>query len=397
MRRLTPRKFIALIWLALGCLGSITSASGCGDNSGVGTAEQRNLGDIALNNNLLFSLSPGTIDQHTQNSVKARASVPLPQFSLSTGPAAPQQVRITLANIHRDATVRVIRNAPLTSRNMPNCPAENYGEAVVCSDTPEHPSCEPPTLSRSNAKRSEASLVVDLDGCTRRSFTVDRGGSENQTDADEEMRLAVLGRAQSLDELRRALEAATADEPDFVLLLGDAVENSSLNGLRDLDFLLRTLDFPAVMLPGEDELVDGSRARFLEVFGPFDFGWEVGHVHFYAFYSATAEINDNGLNRLRSVFGRMNPSHPTLLFTHTPPIDPLGPRDQGFLSQIQAARLLSLISDSTVDAFFVGHINDSATVDINSIKMHLSSVERSAEYLSVQVKGDDISVTRRSF
>ncbi|AWV89501.1 metallophosphoesterase family protein [Bradymonas sediminis] len=390
MQRIKQRKSIICILLALGCL-----ASGCSDDGAAGTEEQRNLGDIALHSGLSFSLRPGTIDQFTQNSVEARASVPLPQFSLSAGPMPAEQVRITLANIHRDATVRVLREAPLTTRSRSNCPNETSREAIECASTPEHPSCAAPELTRAEGIRSEATLLVDLDACTRRSYTVERGDADAA--GSDMVRLAVLGRAASLDELGRALDAATADSPDFVLLLGDAAENSSLNGLRDLDFLLRRVDFPAVMLPGEDELVDGKRARFLEVFGPFDFGWQVGDAQFYAFYSADATLSDDGLSRLRNVLGRMQSNHPTLLFTHTPPTDPLGPRDQGFRSQLQAARVLSLLSESTIDAFFVGHINDRATEDINSIKMYLTSVERSQEYLSVHINGDEINVTRETF
>lgn len=385
-----------LLFVALGYLGSI-AAGGCSDENVVGTAEQRNLGDIELDDGLAFSLQPGTIDQHTRESVEARASVPLPQFSLSTGAQAAQQIRVTLANIHRDAQIRVLTNTPLSETTMAGCPADTTREIVDCVSSPTHESCQPPALSREDGKRSEASLTIDVEPCTRRSFTVELATDEAQNSATQPMRMAVLGRAESLEELRRALEAATDDEPDFVVLLGDAVENSSLNGLRDLDFLLRSVDFPAVVLPGEVELVDDNRAQFLQVFGPFDFGWEVRGVHHYAFYSATAELGENGITRLRSVLKRMESSHQTLLFTHTPPTDPIGPRNQGFLSQIQAARVLSLISDSTVDAFFVGHINDGATVDLNAIKMYLTSVERTHEYLSVQVDEASVNVTRRSF
>jgi|GEM_PF-4690735 len=392
MRPLTHCTFFGSIWLVVACLVAV---SGCGDDSTTRAAEQRDLGTISLSDSLLFSLRPGTIDQHTPSAVQGRASVPLPDFFLSSGPLAAEQIRIKLANIHRDATIRVVRDAPLNALEMPNCPETPERAPIECMTTPEHPICAAPALSRTDLKRSEISLVVDLDACTRRSFRVERSADAHAAQP-RAMRMAVLGRADTLGQLRLALEAAIAEAPDFVLLLGDMVENSSLNGLRDLDFLLRELDYPAVVLPGEDELVDGKRTRFLEVFGPLDFGWDVGNVHFYTFYSANAKLSDNAILRLRNVLERLDPSRPTLLFTHTPPTDPLGPRDQGFHSQIQAARVLSLISDSEVDAFFVGHIRDSASVDLQDIKIYLTSIARSAEYLWVEVEGDALSVTRRT-
>lgn len=396
MRPLIDCRCFASTWLAAAWLAALVGLSGCGDERPVGAAEQRDLGTIALSDNLLFSLHPGTIDQHTSTAVQARASAPLPEFFLSSGPVPAEQIRIKLANIHRDASVRVIRDAPLSALEMPGCPEAPTGAPVDCLTTPEHAVCAAPARADAGPRRSETSLVVDLGACTRRSYRVERSADIGPA-PPAAVRMAVLGRADSLAQLRRALEAASAQVPDFVLLLGDMVENSSLNGLRDLDFLLRDLDFPAVVLPGEDELVDGKRARFLEVFGPLDFGWSVGDVQFYTFYSADANLTDNGIMRLRDVLGRMDPDRPTLLFTHTPPIDPLGPRDQGFRSQIQAARALSLISDAGVDALFVGHIRDSASVDIHNIKVYLTSVAPSEEYLWVEVDAGALRVARRTF
>jgi 3',5'-cyclic AMP phosphodiesterase CpdA len=354
-----------------------------------------------LRQGLRFRLLPGTIDSRTDTSVQARSSTPLPQFSLSAGPLGAEQVEVTLANIHRAARVRVVGSFPLNATEMAGCPGETDGESdedgretVLCAESESHPDCRPPQISRDPTKASELSAQINVPGCTRVSFSLELDADDDANAGD--VSFAVLGSVGTLVQLRDVLESATADEPDFVVLLGDIAENATLDGLRDLDFLLRQVDYPTVVLPGEGELVDGARAQFLDTYGPLDFGWEFGGAQFYAFYSAESELGAGGLTRLRSALGRLDPERPALLFTHTPPMDPLGPRDEGFHSSVEAARTLSLITGSSADALFVGHIHDGASQNYHGVAMHLTSVERAGEYLWVRVQDGAVHVDRRA-
>ena len=62
------------------------------------------------------------------------------------------------------------------------------------------------------------------------------------------------------------------------------------------------------------------------------------------FFSAEAELGQSGVVRLQSTLSQLSDTRKKLLFTHTPPIDPLGPRDDGFESQLEGARTLSAVS-----------------------------------------------------
>src|SRR5699024_3868244 len=96
-----------------------------------------------------------------------------------------------------------------------------------------------------------------------------------------------------------------------------------------------------------------------------------------------------------TALSRFDPARPALVFTHTPPLDPLGLRNRGFLSPIAAARALSVLTNSSADALFVGHINDTATETIHDIDLYLTSVERAHESLWVEILDRRIHVDRR--
>ncbi|QED34577.1 hypothetical protein FRD00_22180 [Persicimonas caeni] len=399
------------IFVGIFLVASAGLLTGCSDAQLAGTAEQRDLGHTVLQRGLEFRLSPGTITGDTETSVEARASAPLPTFSLSSGPSEFDSVSVTLTNVHRHARVRVAQITALDSGEMLGCPTNAERLPITCESAETDPACAAPTLERPETQRSEFELELSQPSCTRVSYNVELSGQpdmpdqpevpdqpeipDQQDDAPAPLRFAVLGRTASLDELRRALDRATADDPDLVVLLGDNAENASLNGLRELELVLRRADYPAVVIPGEGEIVEGSRQPFLETFGPFDYRFGLKDVHMLAFYSAEGALGQDGATRLQSTLQRLGTERPRLLFTHTPPIDPVGPRDQGFESQIEGARTLSILTDAGVDALFVGHINDAHSGTINGVQTHLTSVERAGEYLWVEVDAGEVDVERR--
>ncbi len=363
----------------------------CSDAGRPTTSEQRDLGHTVLRRGLEFRLTPGAVVTRNEESVQARASSPLPRLALSSGPDGARDVHITLENVHRDARLVVLRVNPLSSSEMLGCPDARDGVPIACAQQPDEPACTAPEVERPSNTRTELSFEATLEGCWRASYALEFDDDA----AAEPLRIGVVGRTASLGELEDALEAATADEPDFIVLLGDNAENSSLNGLRQLELVRERVDYPAVILPGEEELVDGSRSLFLETFGPFDFRWDIKGVQHVAFYSADGELGEGGVARLANTISRLDDNRPKLAFTHTPPVDPIGPRDRGFEGELEGARTLSALSEHGVDRLFVGHINDTARESINDMRVHLTSVERTREFLWVVVDGDEVSVERR--
>ena len=370
--------------------------AGCGDDGLAGTAEQRDLGQVVLRRGVQFKLSPGTIVRDTEDSVEARASAPLPSFSVTTGPDGAGSISVTLTNIHRHAAVQVQQITALDATEMLGCPETVDASPITCADENadenSEPACEPPAVENVDNRRAQIEFELGQQGCRRISYSVVLPEQQAQTP----LRFAVLGRTGTLDQLRRALDQATADDPDLVVLMGDNTENASLNGLRELELVLSRADYPAVVIPGEDEIVEGSRTQFLQTFGPFDYRFGLKDAHLVAFFSAEAELGQDGVSRLQNTLRRLGAERPRLLFTHTPPIDPVGPRDEDFESQIEGVRTLSILAEQAVDALFVGHINDSHAGQVNGVQTYLTSVENAGEYLWVEVEGDDVTVERRS-
>lgn len=375
---------------------ALSALVGCGESTSAGTAEQRDLGEATLNTGLSFSLQLGTIDDQTDSSVRARASMPLPQFTFISSSDQPQQASLQLANIHRKATLQVLEYSRLSANSFSDCPSEVDTTPVVCAqsrgaeDAPQ--GCEAPQIERKPAQQSVINAEFELQPCTRTTFALKLAPAENL-----EQHFKVFGRAESLAQLQEALILATRSDPDFLILLGDIAENASLNGLRELDFVLRQADYPAVVLPGEREVKDGARSRFLSTFGPFDLRWDVGESQFYAFYSAGGALSERGVSILQRQLERLDPERPAFALTHTPPFDPIGPRDQGFTSELEAARTMSLLSSSGVDMLFSGHINAQNSREFNGVLTHLTSLEGAHEFLSVQVSADgEIHVEREA-
>ncbi len=374
-----------MLFISLGLL------AGCSSTPLAGTAEQRDLGQVILTSGLEFSLSPGTIVTNTESSVEARAAIPLPRLTLSTGPRGASALDITVDNVLAAAVLRVRRITALTSRDMAGCPDQAAAATIVCDSPDADPLCQAPAFERDDVTPTQIHVQLNQQGCRRISYGIDL----TDADAHSALQFAVFGKSSTLDQLKSALSAAAAHDPDFVVLLGDDAENSSLNGLRKLDFVLRRSGLAAVVLPGDGEIVEGSRRQFLQTFGPLDFRWDVKGVQMVAFYSANKALGANGISRLRSTLSRLDPSLPLLTFTHTPPLDPMGPRDDGFESELEGARTLSTLADQGVDALFVGHINDATTETINDVKMYLTSVQRANEYLWVRVDNGKVSVEHR--
>jgi hypothetical protein len=367
---------------------------GCSDSQLAGTSEQRDLGQVVLDRGLEFRLSSGTITVASETSVEARASAPLPGFDVTTGPNE-KTISVTISNIHRQAKARVQQVRALTASEMPGCPESADQEPITCTPDRTGAACEPPPPDGASDRQAQVQLAVTQPACLRVSYSLELPADGSADEPDQPLRFAVIGRTASLDQLRDTLDRATADDPDLVVLLGDNAQNASLNGLRELELVLRRADYPAVVLPGEDEIVEGSRTQFLQTFGPFDFRFGLKSVHLVGFFSAESELGQAGVERLQNTVSRLSPARTKLLFTHTPPIDPIGPRDQGLESQIEGARTLSVLAEHGIDALFVGHINDSHHGEVNGVDTYLTSVDRAEEYLWVEVDGDNVAIERR--
>ena len=185
--------------------------------------------------------------------------------------------------------------------------------------------------------------------------------------------MGVVGKTASPDNLREALDALSERDIDMATLLGDNATGVDVGRLENLSRLAADYDFPAYVMPGEDETTPNSRANFRQVFGAYDYNFDFKGTRFVLMYSAGGIVGSKRIFQLRSTLVRFAPSQPVVVWTHTPPVDPLGARNDGFLSEIEASRMLSVMSEYGADLLITGHINDAHDVDVRDIDMRVTS------------------------
>jgi len=168
-----------------------------------------------------------------------------------------------------------------------------------------------------------------------------------------------VGPTREVEDVFGSLEPVFREaEVDFVVLLGDNIDDVSDGGLAELERALIQLETPTVVVAGPREVGPSSGAEFLRLFGPHDHVWRLKGVRFFAFYSALATLGPRGLSRLEGFLGQLSDSGdaetPLIGVTHVPPFDPNDLRDNSFRNEIEAAQLLSVLEDYGVHQLYTG-------------------------------------------
>lgn len=349
----------------------------CAQDSPAGTAEQRDVGQVILASGSTVSMVPAAADLVGDASVVLRAAAPEPSMSVTTGRAPSGPISITVQNLPANVRLEVTNIIERTADTSPGCPDDTAGQ-LLCTDNPD-PRCVAPAAQQDEVDPNQRTITWSQPACLQTNFRF------SSPAAAEAWSVGVAGATASLDGVRRALEVLADERPDFAVLLGDNSEGSSLRQLRALAATIARADFPVFVLPGERETDPNSRARFREVFGPYDYQYGFRGVRFITLYSAGGLVGSTRLVQLESTLRRFT-DQPVVILTHTPPIDPIGERNDGFLSEIEGARAVSLMSDLGADHLVAGHIRDVHERDLASLKMHITSATSSrAEVLLLRV------------
>lgn len=363
------------------CAACVT---GC-DVSALNTAgTQRGLGEATISAlDLNVALLPGVVRgaSASDREVILRVSAGVGRLTIRTGDTASGDLLVTIRNVHPEASLspRSVRQV-LPSGSLENdCPAEDDGLLVNCLTAPADPRCQPPDTTRPADEPTTLNFPLTLSPCREATFSLELP----EASGEDPVSFVVLGSMGDEGTLRQvvSLEQQAGQTHDFTVLLGDALEDSSAEAIARLDDTAREAPWPVVALPGREEIKDDEGLFFERYVGAFDYRWTLKNVQFVTFYSAEAKLAPRGLSNLESFLRAMESEEqrwrqsegvelepgqarvwPVIAFTHTPPFDPSGAREDAFRSRLEASRVMSLLAEYSVHSLFAGHLLDNEHV-----------------------------------
>lgn len=171
-------------------------------------------------------------------------------------------------------------------------------------------------------------------------------------------RFAVLSDVQSgigevEDIYRRMNEDA---QIRFVLSSGDLVSQGVDEQLIEFQDKLKTLNVPFYSTLGNHELFDTGGEPWFRLFGRSNFYFAFRGIHFSLVDSGNSTVDPPVYDWLRGWL-EQGAGAVHIFVTHYAPLDPVGPRNSGFKSRREAAKMLKMLAEYSVDAAFFGHIH----------------------------------------
>jgi len=157
------------------------------------------------------------------------------------------------------------------------------------------------------------------------------------------------------DLVYRLVEEVSLTASEFLVLLGNlSAGEEPRDDLARVARILATLPIPVYATVGYEDISDGGDRVFRELFGPTDVAFLHKQVRFLLLDSADAVLVTTQFDWIAAQLGQEQAG--SLLFTSTPPFDPAGLRDRGFVSHREASRLVAALLRGGVGALFAGRL-----------------------------------------
>jgi 3',5'-cyclic-AMP phosphodiesterase len=141
----------------------------------------------------------------------------------------------------------------------------------------------------------------------------------------------------------------------FAIMNGDLTDMGSIADLLQFQREMRTLRFPVFATLGNHELGTAG-PPFQDLFGRASFSFDFRGARFTLLDSASATLSPLVYTWLdgwlRDGAGAFH-----LVTMHIPPLDPIGVRNGGFASRLEAHQLLGRLAASGVDLTIYGHVH----------------------------------------
>ncbi len=416
--RLRAAKFNVLGLLLAVAAGGLTGCSGCFGESSAASQTQRRIGEARLRDGLTVSATFGTVRGFDEDELVLRQASPTARVSVETGPDTEGSVDFVLRNVHREALLRILSvdfrdsetasGCPLAAEAPINCiaaaadvdsPCDTSGQCEsglrcaegTCQPDSAFEACTAPETTRLTGQATSMTFDLDIASCRvvqLETYVPDDGGP---------VTFAVVGPTRSAEVLEGLGDALTDEAVDFVAILGDNAPGFSVDALDELERTTVGFGVPVVALAGGREISADRGAAFLRRFGPHDHVWGLKGVQFFVFYSALRALGPRGFDRLETFLAQITSpggeGSPVIGLTHTPPLDPEGLADNGFLSDVEGARVLSLLQEYGVSRLYAGGLRASETevhdmgLFVTSAATTLTNKER--EWILVTVSARD--------
>lgn len=407
IRRAWPRRLCALA-----CVALLPGTGSCSNTALDVTSAQRALGLATLTNaGLSLEAIPGRVnaDDRADPVATIWSSAPVMRLTLETNSAATGTLSLTVQNLHRDARPRVVTIEPRAA----GADFAQTGCPRVAAATPQcvgtEAGCPAPAFTRQADLPTTLALTIPLSPC--RLTVIDL---EPPARDDADVRVVVLGATDSLDTIDAVLSAEA--DADFAVLLGDHTPDADADRLVELRARVAQAPMPVVVLAGEQErLGDVDSVLFERLFGPTDFRWTLQRAQFVTTYTSEEGLGVRGIANLESFLRAMRQEDlnargegasegaprvlPAFAFTHVPPLAPVGFREDGFDSRLEAARALSLMSRYGIDTLFSGHVttpaHETSSPQLRATTARNTRLGSQAEYLILNISPTPSSGARQ--
>ena len=180
---------------------------------------------------------------------------------------------------------------------------------------------------------------------------------QTQTVRENGITVAVFGDSQGFDE---ALATIVADvnqrEVDFALHLGDITPSGHLSQYASAASALNDLTVPMYATPGNHDVKGNGTLHYTQFFGNRNLVFTYGGVYFIGIDTSSLGFNTTIHEWLEGHLHQAG-THPIVVYTHVPPIDPRPGYDHGFLDEEQADAFLALMDQYNVTLVMNGHVH----------------------------------------
>lgn len=144
-------------------------------------------------------------------------------------------------------------------------------------------------------------------------------------------------------------------KPLFIIILGDLVERGTSEEYREYLKTISGFPIPIYHIPGNHDITDGGRSKFLWDVSPTDYSFDVGKFHFTMLDSSRWYLRENQWVWLEDELKKCSNC---FVFMHVPPFSPIRRFDDYTLAyKGQKKRFLSMMRQYKVRAVFSGHIH----------------------------------------
>ncbi|MFB6265385.1 MAG: metallophosphoesterase [Bradymonadaceae bacterium] len=381
------KRFAAMLvgfGLAASCIGDAGAPIAESVPSGIG------VGDLSV------AARPGVPVEPNATPPVVWLTTPTAQVEFGNGRPSESTGTVELANVWPDAPLeptevveREVTADGQCGQQTEQCDCSTVAQGR-CAEL-----CGGDYLDRETTGDARARIDVTLPACLRVRFQ-----PSSREVVGSEVTVAVLGRTDGVQRARRTV-GALDDRIDFALLLGDHLgSGDELDSFGEL--LRRDAPVPVVVTPGERELEGGSTRAFRREFGPLPNEWRVAGIQFATVSTPRRTLGSGGVERLRArlrSLGRTN--GPLVIATHTPPFDPVAPRDGGFKSRLEGARAASLFTRYGTDLLLAGHVSTRDRASVGPTDVLVAASPDRARYTVAALPADadegaDARIERRS-